>query len=861
MRRRSAGAVASVVVASLVAIGCAEESNNCPRLAPILDREFRVNEQGTIVIRATDDDGDPLAYAFELDPPPRTQTMGAGAPQVVGNLFVWTPGIADAGDGESLDYNLTLTVSDDRGCDESVRINLRVINSGVGGSTSLRFVEPPGAGMAVDLSERPCIDDLKVRVKADAIPDQDVEIYLCEPVPGAGGASEAKLTGSAKGKERTFFWCPSEEDLDRSLSHTIVFCAREVGDDVPVQKRFNARFQRTAAVGCAGAPPVIEHAPPGSFLGPLNYEIEAIITDDVGFKDPPVLLYADEDPEAAGEVTWSTANFAARSGDGWSASIPNLNLEPGQTADVWYRIVATDNDDPDSTRCDHTTTSAVFRFTAEGAEEAGGSTYGFCEACVADEQCGGPDDRCMLLRGESFCGRSCADTDCAGGQQCYEFESIDGVLSPQCLPVDLNCGQLCVADAYEAEGGNNDVATATLIEPGRFDQLSICQGDADLFRVRVGEGQSIRVTATFDNIRGDLDLAMALRLPEDEALSFDYQSTNGDVDLESVHEPCAPATADGEAVVFVFGYEGSENVYDLEVEVGDGDCAANQCVDDALDDNDGFDDFTAVELPFERGQLQICRRDPDYFGFEARAGEIISASIAFAHADGDLDMRLYRGGREHEVGRSLSYRDAELIEIQAPMDDIYIAEIYGATRSVANAYSIAIETRALQMCQSTMECPQGTYCAFGACIEDECRGPDQCAGGHACVTELAGLDPAARGGRCGAVCRSDRDCRGGFTCKRFEDFNMVCAPAGAAAAGERCAGYQDCAVDQVCYAVPGGYCAVGGCEANADCPAGTVCGELLGVSACLKSCGNDGDCRAAENYACRDFDGGRGCAW
>ncbi len=849
----------AVVVAAALSTGCAEENNSDPVLVPLDDTTFRVNQQGVITIRATDPDGDPLTFSHTLDPEPRTQTMGeTGQPQLLGNIFVWTPGIADAGDAGLLEYALTITVEDDQGGSVSETLTLRVVSEGVGGSSALRFIEPPGAGMAVDLSQKACIDELRVRVKADAVPDQDVEVFLCPPVPDG-----ARLSGAEKGKERVFFWCPSEEQLDRSLSHLVTFCTREVGGDAVVQKRFSIRFQRTAAAGCAGAAPVITHRPPGTFSGPLNYEIEAIITDDVGFKDPPFVQFTvgpdpGPNPDTSG---WQVVNMTPHEeDDSWTASIPNLNLPDGESANVHYQIVATDNDDPDGTRCDHTSRSALFRFTATGGGGGGGaSTYGFCEACVGDEQCGGAEDRCMLLRGESFCGRSCENTDCSDGQQCYEFESIDGVVSPQCLPIDLNCGQLCVADAHESGAGNDELGNAVTLDPGRFEG-SICAGDPDYFAVPVAEGQSIRVTASFVNERGDLDLAMALQLPEDPEVGFDYQSLNGDVDSESVHEPCAPATADGEAIILVFGYEGSENTYDLDIEVGPGDCA-NMCQDDVLEPNDVADDFTAVEVPFDRGNLQLCRRNDDYFGFEARAGEIISVSLAFTHADGDIDLRLYRGDLDNMIGQSRSYRDAELIEAEAPMDDIYIAEVYGATRSVANAYSIAIETRALEMCQTTVECPVGSYCAFAGCSEDACQGFGQCAGPHGCVTPRAGLDPAASGGRCAAICDADLDCRDGFDCKRFEDFSKACAPSGAAQVGERCAGYQDCAGDQVCYAVPGGYCAAGGCEGAADCPAGTVCGTLLGLPACLRACNNNGDCRAAEDYECREFADGLGCTW
>ncbi len=847
--------VISVALATALAIfGCAEEENRPPVLVPLADAEFRVNQPDQIQIFASDPDGDPLTFDFELDPEPRTRTEGiTGRPQIQGGrdsaLFFWTPGIADAGEGQFMDYGLTIIVKDDRGAKASERINLRVLNEGVGGSGTLRFVEPPGAGMAHDLSQRNCVDELRVLVKADNIPNDEVEITLEEPAPPG-----ATLSGN--GKERVFFWCPDEATLDQSLSHTIIFSARRKGGDTAVTKRFTVRFQRTAGAGCAGDPPTIEHRPPGSFSGPLNYEIEAVITDDVGFKEPPYVLFTSEDPgESVDTSGWQTANFAQGDSGRWIAAVPNLGLADGETARVWYQIVATDNDDPDSTRCDHTTRSDVFSFGATGGGGGGGAqTYGFCEACVTDEQCGGPDDRCVFLRSESFCGRSCGGSQCGENEGCYEVESVDGVVSNQCLPVDLNCGQICTADALEGAAGNQTVDTAATVQPQRYDDLSIC-ADEDYYVIAVAQGQSIRVTIEFDDARGDLDLAM--NLPGDD--DFPYQSLNGGVDSESVHEPCVPMA--GDAIVAIFPYQDASNRYAMTVEVGAGDC--NQvCEDDRWDEggNDEFEDFAPVELPFSENGLMICREDADYFGFDARAGDIISASLSFLHRDGDIDMILYRSTGQ-ELGRSLSYRDAELIEAEAPMDDIYVLAVYGATRSVANTYDIRIGTAELQGCETTNECPVGTYCAFDGCSEDVCQAPNHCVGPHHCVAPRAGLDVGASGGRCAADCLDDLDCREGFTCKRFEDFSTSCAPAGAGRVGQRCAGYQDCVGDLVCFAVPGGYCAAGGCDGNAPCPDGTVCGDLLGNPACLLPCQNDGDCRAGEGYTCNDYGGRRACGW
>ncbi len=846
---------ATFIVATLALGACAGEDNGAPELLPIADTVFNVNQNGTISIFASDPEDDRLAYTLSMEPEPPTQTMGAmGTPTLtrISNgqaVFSWTPGVADAGES-FIDYAVTFTVSDDKK-DTSETINLRVVNPGVGGSGNLRFVEPPGAGMAVDLDQRNCVDDLRVAVKADLIADQDVRIDLSEPL-----IDGAMLSGTEFGKSRTFFWCPGDAQLDQSLAHTVSFSATH-GDE-KVTKRFLIRFKRSAGAGCAGEPPRIAHEPPGGFNGPLNYEILATITDDVGFKSPPALQFS-TDPVMAGVAPdtsgWQLVEFEPAGGDQWRASVPNLNLGDGETQEVHYVILATDNDDPEGTRCDHSTESQVFSFMATGGGGGGGGqTYGFCDPCQFDDQCGGAEDICVNLRGEAFCGRSCAG-GCQQGEQCLEVTSIDGVTSEQCLPADLNCGQLCIDDRNEP---NNGSADAALIEPGVHADLSICAGDQDFYAVTVEAGQSIRVSARFDNASGDLDLAMALPMED----GFEYQSANGDQDVEQVEEPCVPNS--GETLIAVFPFEGSENDYELAVEVGAGDCN-RVCEDDPFDErssNDELDDASLVDLPFDRDGLIICREDPDFYGFEATAGQIISASIDFSHRAGDIDMELFRLQTGDRLAASLSYRDAELIEHMAPADDIYVIKVYGATRSVSNTYSISLSTASVMSCQSTTNCAPGTYCRGGGCEDAACFGFGNCGEGHACIAERVGRDPAADGGVCAANCNGDGDCRDTETCKRFDDFTTHCAPDGVSGLGLRCDRYQDCAGDMVCFPTPGGYCAAGGCVDSGECPAGTVCGELNNALGCLKACQGDADCRVAEGYRCGDVGGGeRACVW
>ena len=847
------------LVGSIIA-ACAGETNSDPEILPLDDVVCRVNQSCQITVNARDIDNDPLEYTTQVDPAPPTETQGqSGRPTItrIDNsraLFTWTPGAADAGDGEAR-YDVTFVVTDGRGGRDSRRIALTVSSDGSAGRGRLRFIEPSGGGMAHDLAQGPCVEGLTVEVKGDEIDNGAVSIVLAPPV-----SENATLTPpGVNGKRKTFSFCPSEGQLDESLDHTVTFQASETSGDEPVLKRFTIHFKRRAGAGCAGEAPVIEHTPPGPQGGALNYPVEATIRDDVGFKSPPYVSFSTDADATGGDTSgWETVELRPEGADRWRTEIPNLGLPEGQEQTVYYVITATDNDDESGTRCDHSTESEMFRFVARGGGSAplSGQTYGACQPCVADDQCGEIEDLCVTLRGEQYCATSCEFAACPAGQECVEIDGTNTTNALQCVPADSNCGQLCTPDANETPSPNDFVESATAVGVGSYPALSVCEEDLDLFAIPVEAQQSIRVRIDFSHDRGDLDLLM--RMPG--GAEFDYRSESTD-DAEEVSERCA--ISGGTATVAVFGFQNAINQYDLTIEVGPGRCN-EACTDDAFESatgNDTIDDFAPVDaFPFEQADLAICRGSPDFYGFEAQAGEIIQAAISFDHAEGDLELRLRRSTGD-VLASSESARDVELIEVEAPVDDVYVLEVFASMPNGANRYALIIDKFQLRACSSTRECPAGAFCAGGRCYDAGCDGFGTCGAGHQCIAPRAGLDPASIGGTCVADCAGDADCRQdqGYVCKHLEDYTQACAPSGAGAVGDRCSNYAECAGAQVCFNVPGGYCSAGGCDFDADCAGGGICGTLNGLPACLKPCQNDGACRVGEGYRCADVAGRRAC--
>jgi hypothetical protein len=858
---RVAAVAATLLVAS--AWGCAESENAAPRFQRGLSNaDFFVGVDNQIDLFGEDPDGDAVEFVIEsIDPAPASPVGTASGPTIITTgpnqaRFVWRPAANDAGPTGRLDYSVTFGLRDGRGGSTRETPVVTVINTGARGRDSITFVEPVGAGVTVELSDSRGVDNLEVRVKADHLPSEQVQIELVQPAPVG-----AMLLPEGPSKSKRFSWTPTEAQLNESLSHRITFRAREVGGDVPTDKPFLVRFKRNAAAGCPGEPPMIMHEPPSEFRGPLNYSLTIRVTDDLPeLKLPPVITWIDAaegTPRPDDPGAWRTDEFSPMGGDMWSVELPNLRLGEGESRRIYYTIVVTDDDDPDGTACDHSAETPEHSFLVYGGAAPAGQTYGYCEPCVSDDQCGGPDDRCIDLGGGGFCGVACQGGTCGGGQQqCYELESVDAVPTQQCLPLDFNCGQVCAPDMFEGAADNNEDARATPLNAGVFPALSICDGETDWYAVPIQAGQRLRARIDFDAGEGDLDLVAFY--PDGANGEAVLRSTSVHNPFEEINERCLPAA--GTAYLQVIGYNGASARYDLTVTTEPGDCS-DTCEDDRFDGGAGNDvagNFTAFDLfPVLEQGLQICREDADFYGVAVEAGDLLVAEIRYESANGDLNLRLYRNDMPQPVAESASSgRGFDQIEFEAPVDDIYLIEVYGASPQVENRYDFTVQTLASRPCLETSECPFGEVCDFGLCVDAFCQGAGQCADDTQCIPPLAGRDPASAGGICAVGCQQDSDCREGlgYRCKRLEDFRKVCLPVILEGeAGERCSEHYDCGGDRICFNPQGrgGYCAAGGCDANSPCPAGTVCEFLDSGPACVKSCANDGECRVGEGYGCR----------
>jgi hypothetical protein len=411
-------------------VGCG--SNKPPTIDPISDKVAFVDHLFGLTISASDPDGDSLQYDVASDIP---DLLARGSFTQDGRkaLLRFAPQATDVGI-----HVLDITVSDGTATDsKTATIEIRDAQQ-TNGPT---FREPSGTGTVLDLSKNAA---LTLSVVVD---DPDVsEVTINQEAPLIAGAV-LKRTG---GQSATWTWAPTTDQI-RARDRYVLTLSADDGLSDKVFKHFQIVLANATSSTCPGSAPVIEHQPRDVSTA-LQLSISATVSDDKGLKAAPMILYSlakPVDPPDIGKMT--AVHMALASGNtkqgNWAAYLPNpvAGKQKGFAADLYYLVVAQDDDDPQA-GCSHTTflpANTSFKMTV--THPGGQAGLGVCESCTSDAQCGGDADHCLVLgsSGNAFCGQACTlDTDCpANGYFCSidAWESIDGATARQCVPNNYQC--------------------------------------------------------------------------------------------------------------------------------------------------------------------------------------------------------------------------------------------------------------------------------------------------------------------------------------------------------------------------------------------------------------------------------------
>ncbi len=141
----------------------------------------------------------------------------------------------------------------------------------------------------------------------------------------------------------------------------------------------------------------------------------------------------------------------------------------------------------------------------------------------------------------------CAESMCGVGMRC---EPASGA----CVPFE------CLPDPLEGEGGNEDYTAAVLLplEDAAWDDLTICEGDEDWFRLELPAGTALLIQARFLHSQGDIDLVLL----DEEGFRLDASTSSTDDEFLFIQAQ----EEDFLLYLQIDGYRDASNAYSLQLD-------------------------------------------------------------------------------------------------------------------------------------------------------------------------------------------------------------------------------------------------------------------------------------------------------
>ncbi|MCP4499851.1 MAG: hypothetical protein GY822_07805 [Deltaproteobacteria bacterium] len=211
-----------------------------------------------------------------------------------------------------------------------------------------------------------------------------------------------------------------------------------------------------------------------------------------------------------------------------------------------------------------------------------------------------------------------------------------------------------------------------------------CPGNDDYFFVSLDVGQTLHVSEAMGS-----DVRMALIGPFPQLFLLD----------DNVGIVSATATMPGVHYVRVRTSSGVREPYAFSFEISEDDAGV---VDAGVECTDDFEPNDEVPVFFPFGptpqSAEICSVDDvDRFLVEVNsAAGLLTANLAFSHAVGDLDMRLYRLANQQILATAQGVSDQELLQLELPMGQ-YMIEVYGF-QSATGPFQLSLEIEPVAVC-------------------------------------------------------------------------------------------------------------------------------------------------------------------
>lgn len=291
-----------------------------------------------------------------------------------------------------------------------------------------------------------------------------------------------------------------------------------------------------------------------------------------------------------------------------------------------------------------------------------------CVTCVLPQICDSRTKTCQAP--PTVCEN---DLGCPGDQYCNK--DLD---PPICIPRIPDC----LNDLLEPD--NRSIEAHLLAEGSgpRFDELKLCQGDADWYKIEVRAGTFLTVDARFLQKDGDIDLQ--LYLADGTTLVDESRSVtdNERVELE----------VGTDLTVLVKVFLAVPNINPVPYSIIVSRDTAEVCPDDGHEPDDLISAAKEIasDQPYDG---RLCSADPDWFVVRnVPAQTRISAHLDFRASLGDLDLELYRSNSLTPLARDNGLGDGAELVYDASFGGDYFVRVSGK-RADANVYTLRVDLR------------------------------------------------------------------------------------------------------------------------------------------------------------------------
>lgn len=353
-----------------------------------------------------------------------------------------------------------------------------------------------------------------------------------------------------------------------------------------------------------------------------------------------------------------------------------------------------------------------------------------CVMCIAPEICDIRTKRCAAPAATCT-----SEVDCPGDQYCNRMldPPVCAARLPDCLP-----------DRFDP---NNGPGVAAILDPAQgpqYDELKICPGESDWFKIAVARGTYLTVEARF--MRADGDINMELYLADGRTL---IGASRSQTNLQRLS---LEVGTDLTLLVRVYVATPTINAVSYKIVVTRE--PGEICAQDPSGPHDSPDRARILEadVPFDG---RICAATPDWFVLRGvPGGTRIHITLRFVNTLGDLDLELYRAGSVTPLVSSLSRTGDEELTYDASYSGDYYLRVFGHEAD-SNVYTIRADLRpnAGAMCRDDQFEPNdlptmttqaapivGMPTNLTICTGDEDWFQVQLAGGEAMTAEI-GFNP------------------------------------------------------------------------------------------------------------------------